>query len=236
MDDDAGGQPTPSEEAALELAADAVARPSPAYRDMSFEMGKQGYPAIAMTHFAAAKFCQWLSARTGHYYRLPTEAEWEYACRAGTETTYSFGDDVAELGEYAWYLDNSDGHYHKVGRKKPNPWGLYDLHGNVKEWCIDQLSPDYSWLGVGTNDPVLFPTAPYPHVVRGGSYDDPSIALRCGARSGSDASWKMTDPNLPKGAWWLSDARTIGLRIVRPLELPDVETLARYWHTGTERE
>ena len=121
----------------VNLDVDAVSSATTPYLDLSFGMGTDGYPAINMTQFAASKFCEWLSAMTGNFYRLPTEAEWEYACRAGTATAYSFGDTADNLSEYAWFEDNSNAGYQKVGQKKPNPWGLYDMHGNVAEWTLD---------------------------------------------------------------------------------------------------
>ncbi len=219
--------------------SDAVTRPSKPYVEMSFGMGKERYPAIAMTQHGANKFCHWLSAKTGHFYRLPTEAEWEYACRAGTTTAYSFGNDVSKLGEYAWYFDNSDSKYQRVGKKKPNPWGLYDMHGNVLEWCLDQYDPDFykqcAAQGV-VIDPWNRATKPYPHSARGGSWDDDAPVLRTAARRGSDRTWKMTDPQLPKSIWFLSDSRVIGFRLVRPLKVPPPEEMVKYWTSGVERE
>src|SRR5262249_19557058 len=150
---------TPSEPY-VDKVSDAVTRPTKPYVEMSFGMGKDGYPAISMTQHAASKYCQWLSGKTGQFYRLPTEAEWEYACRAGTTTAYSFGDDPAQLGQHAWYEKNSDFKYHKVGTKQPNPWDLYDMHGDVAEWCLDQYEPDYKAAG-NSPDPWLKATKPY---------------------------------------------------------------------------
>jgi formylglycine-generating enzyme required for sulfatase activity len=219
--------------------ADAVTHPSKPYVEMSFGMGKDGFPAIAMTQHAANKYCQWLSAKTGHFYRLPTEAEWEYACRAGTTTAYFFGDDASKLSEYAWYEQNSDFKYQKVGRKKPNPWGLYDMCGNVVEWVLDQYEPDYYQRCAGA-DPVIDPwnkaTKPYPHSVRGGSWDDEAAACRSAARRGSDRAWKMQDPQLPKSIWYFSDAQWVGFRIVRPLKVPSAEQMQKYWSSGVERD
>jgi formylglycine-generating enzyme required for sulfatase activity len=217
--------------------SDGVSRPSKPYVEMSFGMGKDGYPAIAMTHHGANKYCQWLSAKTGQFYRIPTEAEWEYACRAGTTAVYSFGDDASKLGDYGWFEENSDFKYQKVGRKKPNPWGLYDIHGNVMEWCLDQYEESYDkFAGALVEDPWMRATRPYPHAARGGGWDDPAAALRSGARRGSDRNWKMTDPQLPKSVWYLSDAKWVGMRIVRPLKVPSPEQLSKYWNSGTERD
>ena len=219
--------------------ADAVTHPSKPYVEMSFGMGKDGFPAIAMTQHAANKYCQWLSAKTGEFYRLPTEAEWEYACRAGTTTTYFFGSDASKLPEYAWFEQNSDFKYQKVGKKKPNPWGLYDMYGNVTEWVLDQYHPDFykKCAGQGTVlDPWNKATQPYPHSVRGGSWDDEAAMCRSAARRGSERAWKMQDPQLPKSIWFFSDAQFVGFRIIRPLKVPSAEDMQKYWTSGVERD
>jgi formylglycine-generating enzyme required for sulfatase activity len=226
-------------DAAGDKLADAVTHPSKPYVEMSFGMGKDGFPAISMTQHGANKYCQWLSAKTGQFYRLPTEAEWEYAARAGTTTAYFFGDDPSKLGEYAWFEQNSDFKYQKVGKKKPNPWGLYDVYGNVVEWVLDQYDPDFYKQcagNSGTVDPWNKATKPYPHAVRGGSWDDEAAMCRSAARRGSDRSWKMQDPQLPKSVWYFSDAQFVGFRIMRPLKVPPPEQMQKYWTSGVERD
>jgi formylglycine-generating enzyme required for sulfatase activity/mono/diheme cytochrome c family protein len=223
---------------ALHIFADAVSRPTTPYVEMSFGMGKNGYPAISMTQHAANTYCKWLSAKLGQFFRLPTEAEWEYACRAGTTTAYSFGDDSEQLGEYAWYADNSSMKYQKVGVKKPNPWGLHDIHGNVLEWCLDQYEPEAykQFAGATAENPWIKATKPYPHVARGGSWDDDPAALRSGARRASNPSWKMQDPQLPKSIWYHTDAQFLGFRVIRPFKIPSPEELAKSWTSGVERD
>ena len=219
--------------------SDAITRPSKPYVEMSFGMGKDSYPAISMTQHAANKYCHWLSAKTGQFYRLPTEAEWEYACRAGTTTTFYFGDDISKLPEYGWFEKNSDFKYQKIGKKKPNAWGLFDMYGNVVEWVLDQYDPEaYSKFPADqvTPDPWIKATEPYPHSARGGSWDDPQEKLRSAARRGSDRAWKMTDPQLPKSIWYHSDAQFVGFRIVRPLNVPSAEELNKYWNSGVEKD
>ena len=213
-----------------ELIADAIAVPTSPYQDMSNNMGKDGYPAICMTQLAAKMYCKWLSAKTGRYYRLPTEAEWEYACRAGTKTAYSFGDDPAKLDEYAWYLDNSDDKYHRVGRKKPNPWGLHDMHGNVAEWVLDQYVPDFykQFVGRTVKNPLSPGVQEYGRVVRGGSWDDEAPMLRSAARRYSVKDWKKQDPQIPQSIWYLTDAWFVGFRVVRPLRVPTPEEAKKY--------
>jgi formylglycine-generating enzyme required for sulfatase activity len=121
----------------------------------------------------AQAFCQKLSRITGKTYRLPTEAEWEYACRAGTTTRYYFGDDANQLGDYAWYYRNSQGTTHPVGQKKPNAWGLYDMSGNVWEWCEDNWHDNY--IGAPNDGTAWIDNdnrSQYRKCLRGGSWDD----------------------------------------------------------------
>jgi formylglycine-generating enzyme required for sulfatase activity len=216
--------------------SDQVTHPTPPYVEMSFGMGTDGFPAISMTQHAANKFCQWLSARTGHFYRLPTEAEWEYAARAGTKTAYFWGDDSAQLNEYAWWGKNSDFQYRKVGTKKPNPWGLHDIIGNVAEWTLDQYDPAY-YGKMPDSNPWNKATQPYPHTVRGGSWDDEDpTKLRIAARRASGPDWKRQDPQLPKSYWYHTDAQFLGFRIVRPLKVPSQAEMEAYWNSGVEKD
>jgi formylglycine-generating enzyme required for sulfatase activity len=217
--------------------ADAVSRPTPPYVPMDFEMGVDGFPAICMTQFAARQYTKWLSHKTGRFYRLPTEAEWEYACRAGTTTAYSFGDGTDELDEHAWHFDNADDKYQKGGLKKPNPWGLYDMHGNVSEWVLDAFTKDgYGFLGEeAVHAPLNKPLELYPRTVRGGSWDDDPEMLRSAARRKSVKGWKVQDPQLPKSIWYHTNATFVGFRIVRPLKRPTPEEMSYYWEADVEK-
>ena len=185
-------------------------------------MGTEGgCPANSMQQFTALMYCHWLYKKTGIFFRLPTEAEWEYACRAGTNTTYYFGDNANDLPGHAWYKNNSKSVYHKVGSLKPNPWGLYDILGNVAEWTLDQYDEGYfTKLTAGAADPVLAPTATHPKTVRGGSFEDEAKDLRAANRKSWEASWNQRDPQIPKSRWWLTDASFVGFRVVRPLKQP----------------
>jgi formylglycine-generating enzyme required for sulfatase activity len=220
----------PPKKTAQDKEADAVSRPTPPYADETFGHGREGHPVLCITHHAAMEYCRWLSAKTGKTYRLPTEAEWEYACRGGTKTAYFFGDDPKQLSEYAWFAGNAEDLTHPVGTKKPNPWGLYDMYGNVAEWCLDHYRKD-SYAKFPTDkptlEPVLVPTADrFAHMARGGSWADEPPALRSAARRGSDKTWIQRDPQRPQSIWWLTDADFVGFRIVRPVEeLPNLKGL-----------
>jgi formylglycine-generating enzyme required for sulfatase activity len=136
-------------------------------------------------------------------YRLPTEAEWEYACRAGTSSGYSFGDLARQLGDFAWFADNAGKKTHPVGRKKPNPWGLFDMHGNVAEWCQDLYDPNY--YRVSPEKTPRGPAEANENVLRGGSWKSPADALRSSYRIGETPGF--SDACLARDA--------IGFRCVR---------------------
>ncbi len=223
--------------------ADAVSFPTPQYElgiEKLIEMGRAGgFPTADMSYLCALQYTKWLSKKTGKFYRLPTEAEWEYAARAGTTTAYSFGDSADALGEYGWYFDNAEDRYHKVGQKKPNPWGLYDMHGNVSEWVIDQYDPawykQFEGKTVKASEIINFPKAEYPIVVRGGSYDSDPEQCRSAARGKSIEDWNQQDPQVPTSIWWHTEPFWNGFRVVRPVTEPSEADKAKYWDSLIER-
>jgi formylglycine-generating enzyme required for sulfatase activity len=151
------------------------------------------HPALSIGWFGAAAYCEWLSRKTGQSYRLPTEAEWEYACRAGSDASHP-----DPLGDYAWYKDNSNEQTHPGAQKKPNAFGLYDMLGNAWENCLEPHSP-----------PAFGP------VVRGGAWNSPASELRHAARQTVPDDWAERDPKRPLRLWWLTDGPFVGLRVVR---------------------
>ncbi|MFA4869972.1 MAG: SUMF1/EgtB/PvdO family nonheme iron enzyme [Pedobacter sp.] len=209
---------------------DGVTRPTSPYLDMTFGMGKQNHPAVGMTQYNAIQFCKWLYSRTGNFYRLPTEAEWEYASRSGAKEIYHFGNDEDMLKDYAWYAVNSNNKTHPIGTKKPNSWGLYDMYGNVSEWTFDQYSPDTYQKNKGklADNPIVIPKKLYPHSVRGGSFKEDASKLRSASRNASSPDWKRLDPQTPKSNWWLTEPY-VGLRIVRPLVEPSKKEIDEYY-------
>ncbi|MPZ17430.1 MAG: SUMF1/EgtB/PvdO family nonheme iron enzyme [Luteitalea sp.] len=197
---------------------DAISRPSRPYGDEARGFAKGQQPAIAMTHHAAMEYCRWLSEVTGKAYRLATEAEWEYAARAGDTSAAPKG-----LGEHAWFEENANGRPQPVGDKAPNAWQLHDMLGNVAEWVLDQYDAErYEELSVlpqPLERPVLVPDdRRYPHVVRGGSYLDGAEEVRYAARLASSEEWSASDPQQPQSIWWHPDESFVGLRIVRAAE------------------
>jgi formylglycine-generating enzyme len=225
------------------LEVDAVTCPTPLY-DSSFTYGpgeEPKQPAVTMTQFAAKQYTKWLSGITGQQYRLPTEAEWEYAARAGTSTAYYFGDNPEELGEHAWTTDNAEYQTHEVGTRKPNAWGLYDVHGNAGEWVLDQYIADRNGAlkdGILVSDAVAWPTKLFPRVIRGGSWLASAEDCRIAARQPSDdPDWTLSDPNLPTSPWWFTEeaGTGIGFRIVRPLAKMDPALCKKVWDADIER-
>ena len=223
--------------------AQAVTYPTPMYEleagPKLDTMGRGGkYPAVIMSQFAARQYCKWLSKKTGRFYRLPTEAEWEYAARAGTTTAYSYGDDAGKLEEYANYFENSenedgDAVYREVGQFKPNPWGLYDIHGNVAEFCTDAYAPDwykqFEGRKVKWHETINWPKTQHPRAIRGGGYESEPEDCRSAARLGSEKKFNIKDPQLPQSPHWLTEGFWIGFRVVSPVKEPSEEEKVKYW-------
>jgi formylglycine-generating enzyme required for sulfatase activity len=210
---------------------DGITRPSPPYIDFTLGMGKTGgFPANSMSQYATIMYCKWLYKKTGIFYRLPTEAEWEYACRAGATTAYPFGDDETQLGQYAWFAGNSGNKYHAVSQLKPNAWGLYDMLGNVAEWTLDQYRDNYfEEIRNTPGNPAFPPVTKYPVTMRGGNFRDEATNLRSAARLPSDRKWNARDPQIPKSRWWNADAPFIGFRIIRPVRQPDAAEAEQFF-------
>ena len=215
-----------------------IARPTPPYHPMTFGMKRDGHPALSMTQHAANKYCQWVSFQTGHFYRLPTEAEWEFACRAGSDTDYSWGTDSQKAGDYAWFGGGASTHYNVPGQKKPNALGFYDMHGNVLEWTLDQYVPNRKeYFGKDkVHNPWVKATKPYPHVTKGGHWQQSLQEISAAARHQSTPIWKVADPQRPRSLWYHTTTPWLGLRIVRPAKIPTVEEMYYYWNSGVEAD
>jgi formylglycine-generating enzyme required for sulfatase activity len=198
---------------------DAVTRPSPPYIDFTLGMGKVGgFPANSMQQYAALMYCKWLYAKTGIFYRLPTEIEWEYASKAGTEIP------ADKLTDYAWFKGNSNEKYQQVGLKKPNAFGLHDMLGNVSEWVLDHYDEVYT-----RKDSPVFIDKYADAVVRGGNFQDEAIQVRPTARMAADPIWNRRDPQVPKSIWWNADAPFVGFRIMRPAKQPTKQEINTFF-------
>jgi formylglycine-generating enzyme required for sulfatase activity/nitrate/TMAO reductase-like tetraheme cytochrome c subunit len=221
--------------------------PTPPYGSPDQGWGRGARPAITMTHHAAMVYCEWLSSVTGKKFRLPTEAEWEYACRAGTTTPYFvagdpsdftarswwnrlMGADTSPLGDHARYDATSRLRTHPPAAIKPNPWGLLNTIGNVREFCLDWYSvKTYAqYPSSGVTDP-RGPEEGKERVIRGGSYKSDAVDLRSAARDFTrHDAWMVTDPQSPKSIWWYSDSTDVGFRVVREFEpAKQVDTAAK---------
>ena len=211
---------------------DAISGPTPPFGVPSQGWGEGARPAITMTHYSAEIYCQWLSMKTGKKYRLPTEAEWEYAARGGTETPYffagnpkkfssqgwwnrMFGPDTAVINSFVIYQLNSGAKTQEPLRVRDNPFGLKGMLGNVLEYCSDWYSPKaYSQTGTSVTNPQG-PEEGTEYVVRGGNYTSDAADVRAAARFSTQTDeWLKTDPQQPKSIWWYTDIKGIGFRIV----------------------
>ncbi len=200
----------------VQMNVDGISGASFPYVDMSLGMGSEdNYPVCNVTPFSASQFCQWLSAITGRFYRLPTEEEWKYALQADSAGKYFWGNDDELIKEYAWLEGNTESTYHKTGTKAPNPWGFYDQYGNVAEWVISSIESDDSNV--------------ISYLLLGGSYQDNKEKILQGIEIKEEEDWKDRDPQFPKSKWWYTDAPFAGFRIVSPLTTPPPLAWNMYW-------
>jgi formylglycine-generating enzyme required for sulfatase activity len=227
---------------------DAVTAASPVYdTDHTYGDGEgPGEACATISQYGAKQYTKWLSLSTAgnHFYRLPMEFEWEYACRAGTTTRFYFGDDEDLLEEHANYEGQEDARA-DVGQRKPNPWGLYDMYGNVSEWVLDQYSEEgYQQAKdevLNGAEAYVKPTELYPRIVRGGSFLQDAEECNSSARFPSEEDWRDQDPNDPRSPWWLTTdpATGVGFRIMRqytPATRKEMETVWQVDHPQTKRE
>lgn len=215
-----------------DLEVDAISGPTPPFGNPEQGWGGGSRPAITMTHYAAEIYCKWLSMKTGKNYRLPTEAEWEYAARGGTDTPYFFEGnprrfsdngflrsvfkaDTAVINRYVIYSKNSRNRTHEPSRVQANPFGLKNMLGNVLEYTADYYAEDaFDRLPDGAVDPKG-PQTGEAYVVRGGMYSDDAAEVRSASRRATEHErWLRTDPQQPKSIWWYSDIKGIGFRVV----------------------
>lgn len=191
-------------------------------------------PVAGVTQFSARQYTKWLSLVTGQQYRLPAEAEWEYACRAGTTTQFSWGEDMFRAADFAVVFSGGRQRPTEVGSRRPNLWGLCDMHGNMAEWVLDGYSPQ----GIppsdsgALDDMVRWPEDIHPRVVKGGSWENDAHSCRVTARMGSRASWSTSDRETPTNPWWHSDGpvQSIGFRVVRSLAPLSPDLQDRVWN------
>jgi formylglycine-generating enzyme required for sulfatase activity len=186
-----------------------------------------------MTQWGALQYARWLTEKTGVFFRLPTEAEWEFACLSGDINTSPFGIARSQMDEHAWFSENSGNRIKPVAGKHPNPAGLFDMNGNVEEWTLDQYDDSfYDSLAEEQSpvvDPWRIPEKLHPRTVRGGYYSSDLDELRCSRRVQSNLRWKRRDPQIPKSFWWNTDSPFVGFRLVAPLQPPSKEEQKEFW-------
>jgi formylglycine-generating enzyme required for sulfatase activity len=198
--------------------ADAVTRPSPPYEDPGHGLGDGSHPATGMTRWNALHYAWWLSSKTGRFFRLPTEAEWEVACRIGWEDAEPALESAEALAAVAWYEANAGDTHRPVATREPSAWGLHDMSGNVAEWVLDDYDAA-AWADVPAQragDPRVGGLRRGRGLVKGGAFDDPAARVRCGERTPEASAWKRRDPQIPKSRWWNTDAPHVGFRLVVP--------------------